>query len=164
MTRISAAHVIMRAVALGTVASLIVLGVASATPGAGASATTLGRGTLAAGDKIKTDQVKLNVRDDVDVVTQTITITPGGHTGWHSHPGPVIVTITAGTMSFYDGDDPTCSRVAFNAGDTFIDQGRGHVHIARNEGSTNLVLYATYLLPVGAPLRTDEPAPGNCAF
>lgn len=39
-----------------------------------------------------------------------------------------------------------------------------HKHIARNEGATDLVLYATYLLPVGAPLRTDEPAPGNCAF
>lgn len=164
MTRTSTAHVIMRAIVLGTVVSLAVLGVANATAGSGASATTFGRGTLAAGDKIKSGQVKLHVRDKVDVVTQTITITPGGHTGWHSHPGPVFVTITAGTMSFYDGDDPACSRVTYDAGDTFIDKGEGHVHIARNEGSTNLVLYATYLLPVGAPLRTDELAPGNCAF
>ena len=164
MTRTSPAHLIPRALAMGAIASLVVLGVASATPGAGASPTTLGRGTLAAGDKIKTDQLKLDVRDRVDVVTQTITIAPGGHTGWHSHPGPVLVTITAGTMSFYDGDDPACSRVAYDVGDTFIDKGQGHVHIARNEGSTDLVLYATYLLPVGAALRTDEPAPGNCAF
>lgn len=157
-------RLIQRAVALGAIASLVALGVASATPGAGASGTTLGRGTLAAGDKIKTDQVKLQVRDDLDVVTQTITIAPGGHTGWHSHPGPVLVTITAGAMTFYDGDDRTCSPVVYNTGDAFIDKGQGHVHIARNEGSTNLVLYATYLLPVGAPLRTDEPAPGNCPF
>jgi quercetin dioxygenase-like cupin family protein len=104
------------------------------------------------------------VRADLDVVTQKITIAPGGHTGWHSHPGPVFVTITAGTMTFYDGDDPTCTPVDYATGDTFIDKGMGHVHIARNEGTTDLVLYATYLLPVGAPLRTDEPAPGNCAF
>jgi len=157
-------RLIPRALALGAIATLLAIGVASATPGAGASATTLGRGTLAAGDKIKTDQLKLDVRRDVDVVTQTITIAPGGHTGWHSHPGPVVVTITAGAMTFYDGDDPSCSPRVYAAGDTFIDKGVGHVHIARNEGATNLVLYATYLLPVGAPLRTDEAAPGNCPF
>lgn len=156
-------RLILRAIALGAIASLVVLGMASATPGAGASPTTLGRGTLAAGDKIHTGQLKLAVRDDIDVVTQTITITPGGHTGWHSHPGPVFVTITAGAMTFYDGDDPACAPVIYAVGDTFIDQGMGHVHIARNEGATDLVLYATYLLPVGAPLRTDEPDPGNCS-
>lgn len=157
-------RLIPRALVLGALATLLAIGAASATPGAGASPTTLGRGTLDAGDKIKTDHLKLEVRGDVDVVTQTITIAPGGHTGWHSHPGPVFVTITAGTMSFYDGDDPSCSRVPYGVGDSFIDQGQGHVHIARNEGSTDLVLYATYLLPVGAGLRTDELAPGNCAF
>ncbi|HEY3336601.1 MAG TPA: cupin domain-containing protein [Candidatus Limnocylindrales bacterium] len=157
-------RLIPRALALGVIATLLAIGAASATPGAGASPSTLGRGTVAAGDKIKTDQLKLEVRDDLDVVTQTITITPGGHTGWHSHPGPVFVTIKAGTMTFYDGDDPTCTPVQYATGDAFIDAGLGHVHIARNEGTTNLVLYATYLLPVGAPLRTDEPAPGNCPF
>jgi quercetin dioxygenase-like cupin family protein len=157
-------RLIPRALTLGAIATLLAIGGASATPGLGASASTLGRATLAAGDKIKTDQLKLDVRDDLDVVTQTITIAPGGHTGWHSHPGPVFVTITAGTMTFYDGDDPACTPVEYAAGDAFIDEGVGHVHIARNEGTTNLVLYATYLLPVGAPLRTDEPAPGNCPF
>lgn len=157
-------RLISRALALGAITALLAIGAASATSGAGASASTLGRGTLAAGDKIKTDQLKLDVRDEVDIVTQTITIAPGGGTGWHSHPGPVFVTITAGAMSFYDSDDPACTPVVYDTGDTFIDEGLGHVHIARNEGATDLVLYATYLLPVGAPLRTDEPASGNCAF
>jgi quercetin dioxygenase-like cupin family protein len=164
MERDAMTRLIPRALALGAIATLLAIGAASATPGAGASPSTLGRGTLAAGDRIKTDQLKLDVRDDLDVVTQTITIAPGGHTGWHSHPGPVFVTITAGAMTFYDADDPSCSPQVFATGDSFIDEGGGHVHIARNEGATNLVLYATYLLPVGAPLRTDEPAPGNCAF
>jgi len=164
MERYAMTRLIPRALALGAIATLLAIGAASATPGAGASPSTLGRGTLAAGDKIKTDQLKLDVRHDLDVVTQTITIAPGGHTGWHSHPGPVFVTITAGAMTFDDGDDPSCTPVVYSTGDAFIDQGSGHVHIARNEGATNLVLYATYLLPVGAPLRTDQPAPGNCPF
>lgn len=151
-----------RGLVLGLLVAIVSVGVAVATPGSGASPTTLGRGTLEAGDRINSDQLKLRIKSDVDVVTQTITITPGGHTGWHSHPGPVFVTITAGAMTFYDGDDPTCTPVIYPTGSTFIDEGGGHVHIARNLGSVDLVLYATYLLPVGAGLRTDAANPGNC--
>lgn len=153
---------ISRALVLGLLVAVASVGVTLATSGSGASPTTLGRGTLEAGDKIKNDNLKLDVRTDIDVVTQTITIVPGGHTGWHSHPGPVFVTITAGAMTFYDGDDPACAPIVYPTGSTFIDEGGGHVHIARNQGTVNLVLYATFLLPVGAGLRTDAPDPGNC--
>lgn len=155
-------RMIYRALLLGLLVAIASVGVALATGGSGATPTTLGRGTLDAGDKINTANLKLKIERDIDVVTQTITIAPGGHTGWHSHPGPVFVTITAGAMTFYDGDDPACAPVVYPTGSTFIDEGGGHVHIARNQGSSDLVLYATYLLPVGAGLRTDAPDPGNC--
>jgi quercetin dioxygenase-like cupin family protein len=153
---------VTRALVLGVLVAVASVGVALATPGSAAVGTTLARGTLDGGDKIKNNNLKLTVRTDIDVVTQTITIAAGGHTGWHSHPGPVFVTITAGAMTFYDGDDPACAPVVYPTGSTFIDRGGGHVHIARNQGTTDLVLYATYLLPVGAALRTDAPDPGNC--
>lgn len=155
---------ITRALALGILAVMASIGITAASPGAGAVGTVLSVGTLSAGVKIHSDDLKLSTRDDVQVVTQTITIAPGGHTGWHSHPGPVLVTISAGTMTFYDGDDPTCAAVTYETGDSFVDRGGGHVHLARNEGSANLVLYATYLVPVGAPIRTDVPNPGVCPF
>ncbi len=155
-------RMLRRAIVLGLVAALTTLGVASATSGQGATPTNFTRGTLQSGDKINTANLKLKIRTDIDVFTQSITITPGGHTGWHSHPGPVFVTIASGAMTFYDGDDPTCTPIVYGVGDTFIDEGGGHIHIARNQGSTNLVLYATYLLPVGAAPRTDVPDPGNC--
>ena len=50
----------------------------------------------------------LRVKKARETVVQQIVISPGGQTGWHSHPGPVIVLIKAGTITFYDGDDPTC--------------------------------------------------------
>lgn len=153
-----------RALVLGLVGAMASIGIVAATPGADAVGTILSVGTLEAGVKIHTDDLKLSTRDDVQVVTQTITIAPGGHTGWHSHPGPVFVTISAGTMTFYDADDPTCSAGTFETGDSFVDRGGGHVHIARNEGAADLVLYATYLVPVGAPIRTDAPNPGVCPF
>jgi len=153
-----------RALVLGLVGAIASIGIAAATPGSGAVGTILSVGTLPAGIKVHTDDLKLSTRDDVQVVTQTITIAPGGHTGWHSHPGPVFVTISAGTMTFYDADDPTCTPGTYATGDSFVDQGGGHVHIARNEGAVNLVLYATYLVPVGAAIRTDIPNPGTCPF
>ncbi len=155
---------IKRAVALGLVAAMASVSIVAATPGSGAVGTILSVGTLPAGVKIHTPDLKISTRDDVQVVTQTITIAPGGHTGWHSHPGPVFVTIAAGTMTFYDADDPTCSPGTYLTGASFIDRGGGHVHIARNEGTTNLVLFATYLVPVGAPIRTDVASPGTCPF
>jgi quercetin dioxygenase-like cupin family protein len=109
-------------------------------------------------------QEVLHVRNALDTVMQQIVIAPGGATGWHSHPGPVVVLIKSGQMSFYDGDDPTCTVRTYSAGQAFIDSGQGHVHIARNEGSENLELWATYFdVPPGQPFRLDSPNPGNCA-
>ncbi|MBF8289160.1 MAG: hypothetical protein HW391_128 [Chloroflexi bacterium] len=153
-----------RALVLGFIGAMVSIGIVAATPGAGAVGTILSVGTLPAGVNIHTEDLKLKTRDDIQVVTQTITIAPGGHTGWHSHPGPVFVTIASGTMTFYDADDPTCTAGTYATGATFVDRGGGHVHIARNEGSVAMVLYATYLVPVGAPIRTDAPNPGTCPF
>jgi quercetin dioxygenase-like cupin family protein len=155
---------ITRAVVVAIAVLMASASVAVATLGSGAVGTTLARGTLDAGVKVHTPDLMLKTRDDIDVVTQSITIASGGHTGWHSHPGPVFVTIGSGTMTFYDADDPACSPTSYTAGDTFIDRGSGHVHIARNEGATDVLLYATYLVPVGAVIRTDAPDPGTCPF
>jgi len=96
---------------------------------------------------------------------QQIVIAPGGNTGWHSHPGPVVVLIKSGQMSFYDSEDPTCTVRTYSAGEAFIDSGQGHVHIARNEGSVNLELWATYFdVPVGGAFRINADSPGNCGF
>ncbi len=92
---------------------------------------------------------------------QQIVIAPGGNTGWHSHPGPVVVLIKSGQMSFYEED---CTLRTYSAGQSFIDKGQGHVHIARNESqSENLELWATYFdVPPGGAFRIDAPNPGNC--
>jgi hypothetical protein len=62
-------------------------------------------------------------------------------------------------------DDKKCRPQTYTAGQTFIDHCRGNVHIARNEGTTAVGLYATYLdVPVGGLFRIDHPDPGNCSF
>ena len=155
-----------RIIILGLAAFGLMAGVAVATPGLLVSASTPVRGTIAERFKVETDGlVELKTKGPIDVADQTITIQPGGHTGWHSHPGPALATIKSGTLTLYDGDDPNCTPHVYNAGSTFVDQGGGHTHIARNEGATPVEVSVTYLVPVGAGPRTDvTSAPGNCTF
>ena len=142
------------------------------TPGSGVlSGTVFARGGFVDSTDLKFKikggpQEVLHVPDAAETVVQQIVIAPGGHSGWHSHPGPVVVLVKAGQISFYSGDDPTCTPKVYSAGEAFIDSGQGHVHIARNESTTtNLELWATYFdVPVGGGFRIDAPAPGNCSF
>ena len=40
--------------------------------------------------------VHVKTKGSADLVSQQIVIAGGGHTGWHSHPGPVLVTVKPG--------------------------------------------------------------------
>ncbi len=107
----------------------------------------------------------LHVLNAQDTVMQQIVFGPGGHTGWHSHPGPVVVLVAQGELTFYSGEDPSCTGRTFSAGQAFIDSGQGHVHIARASETGNTVLWVTYFdVPPGQPFRQDKPDPGNCTF
>ena len=39
--------------------------------------------------------LKMNVRGDSDVYVTRHTFQPGQHTGWHTHPGPSLITVVA---------------------------------------------------------------------
>jgi quercetin dioxygenase-like cupin family protein len=35
---------------------------------------------------------------------------PNSYTGWHTHPGPVFITVTQGSLTFYSYKDGECRR------------------------------------------------------
>jgi len=144
-------------VAIAATVALIIPAVALASPGSGVgSIVTVSDGTLAGPIKVNLpDQIKLQTAGDVRVFSQTLTIQAGGSTGWHSHPGPVLVTVVHGTFRYQESD---CSFVDYTTGQTVLDSGGGHVHIGRNVGSDVLSLAVTYLIPVGEAPRIDVPA------
>ena len=152
--------------------SLGSLGTALATPPSGVlSAPVMARGAFADATDIKVKitghgQEVIKVDNASDTLVQQIVIGPGGHFGWHSHPGPVVVLVKSGELTFYEADDPTCTGRTYVAGQVFVDSGQGHVHFARNLSTTaNLELWATYFdVPPGMPQRIDAPNPGNCPF
>ena len=106
--------------------------------------------------------VRLKTHGLTDAYVVDNKIAPGGTTGWHSHPGPSMIFVVAGTVTNYEGDDPTCTGHAYSAGSGFTDAGGSDVHMLRNEGSVPAETIAVQFLPTGADRRTDKPDPGNC--
>jgi quercetin dioxygenase-like cupin family protein len=136
------------------------------TAASGASSVLLGRSFISEGFKVKrrtgTWEMDIQAKDPIDVVVATLTIEPGGHMGWHSHPGPGFVQVTAGTVRFYEADDPSCTPIEKTVGQAWLDRGET-THIARNETNAPVTLLVTVFVPPGAIARIDEP-PGNCPF
>lgn len=145
---------------------------ALATPPVGFVGITTAQGQFAAIDvsnyfistrgKLWLSQQKTVGKSDGYFLTNTWQ--PGGSTGWHSHPGHTLIIVTAGTITHYDGDDPTCTPHVYTAGMTFVDRGGTHVHNVRNEGAVVAQVIAFRLVPAGQPGRIDAPDPGNCSF
>jgi quercetin dioxygenase-like cupin family protein len=109
-------------------------------------------------------QVKIKTKEASDVYVTRNAIAVGGQSGWHTHPGPSLIMVTAGEIMAYEGDDPTCTPTRYRAGEGFVDPGDGHVHLLRNESGAPAETVAFQIVPQGATRRIDTPAPGNCPF
>jgi quercetin dioxygenase-like cupin family protein len=160
------------ALLVGIVGITVYAGTVLATPPAGVTTTLIGVGRFDNIDATtKTDvdpsartdfwQARIRTKGASDLHVLQNTIAPGGTFGWHSHPGPSLVIIKAGTATFYLADDPSCSPHVVPAGSGFVDNGHD-VHVVRNEGSVDLVTVVVSLVPAGFTRRIDAPAPANC--
>ena len=170
--RVSARTVVLTSVAVAGLVTALVR-TALATSGSNVvSGTVLARASF-----VEPVDIKFKVNDDgseevihapeaQQTVIQQVIIGPGGHTGWHSHPGPAVALIKAGALALYSSEDPTCTPRIYQAGEAFVDRGQGHVHLARNMSQTeNLEVWVTYFdVPPGGPFRLDAADPGNCGF
>ena len=130
-------------------------GIAFAAASAGAVSVEFGRHTVADFTAHATNR---------DIVVGENSFAPGGSSGWHSHPGKVIIGVARGSLTLYHAGDPNCSGTTYSAGDVFIER-PGVVYNGRNEGTVAAVLNVTYLgVPVGGSPRIDQPQPANCPF
>jgi quercetin dioxygenase-like cupin family protein len=138
----------------------------SETMGVGFTSTVIARGNLGTfhmQSKAAGYDVELKSHDNTDIAVANISIVKAvGESGWHSHPGPVIVVVKSGTITFYRADNPNCAANTYGPGTSFTEQG-GLVANATNKGTEDVVAVATFFAPPGAALRIDAPKPDNCA-
>ncbi len=154
----------------GFLCVLVVAGytmITRASPAVGVTPTLIGRGTFER-FKVKTDNQSTfdfmaQAKPAMDMVVRINDYAAGASTGWHTHPGPVFITVTQGEVTFYEVDDPTCSPTVVKAGEGYVDTGHGH--IGRNETGSPARDVAVVIAPVGGAFRSELPAPGPyCAF
>lgn len=118
-----------------------------------------------------------NSIDDVPVSALARAVAPGGTdlfvqhvrlganaaTGWHTHPGPALVAIVDGSLTYEDAHANRCNRIVYEEGEGFVDRGFGHVHRAI-AGSEGVDFYVVYLLPPGTPTHViSTSGPSECS-
>jgi quercetin dioxygenase-like cupin family protein len=141
--------------------------VTRAEPPQGVSALVLARGTYD-GFNVRSDphgtidNFRAHSTAPIDVIVRQHDYAAHSTTGWHSHPGPVFITVTRGQLTFYELDDPTCTPHVVSAGQGFVDDGVGHV--VRNETDEPAQDISVITAPVAGVFRTNLPAGPHCAF
>ena len=131
--------------------------VANADPGVGFTSVLIGRG--------QTDQsFKIHQRKGNDVVTVQNTEAPGGSSGWHSHPGTVVLVVQSGEFTLFS--EPVkggkCRVHTYSAGQVYLEQ-PGDKENGINYGTVPAVLAVTFFnVPHGDSTRIERTDPGNC--
>ena len=138
-----------------------------ASPPSGVTPTVISRGTYEP-FKVKTDHDSLvdfeaKAKADFDMVVRQHDYEKHAFTGWHTHPGPVFITVLKGTLTFYERDDPTCTPNVVRAGEGYVDDGHGHIGV--NDSDQPALDVSVILAPVGLPFRGELDAPSPyCGF
>jgi len=111
------------------------------------------------GDHDRDDEwtAKLYTSGPTNFVVQDVVYAPGGHTGWHSHPGILLSSVISGSIEWYDSQ---CNKHVYNPGDSLTES--TEPHYVRNVGAENAHFMVTYVIANGQPRRIDQPAP-ECA-
>lgn len=156
---------LISATALLVLASFVTI--AKAEPPAGVTPTVLARGSYEAFE-VRTQQhgamdFKAEAKAPMDIVVRRHDYDPHSTTGWHSHPGPIFITVTQGALTYYEDDGQSCTPHVVSAGQGFLDDGHGHV--VRNETDEPAQDVSVITAPVGEAFRTDLDAPNPvCGF
>lgn len=140
--------------------------IVAATPSSGITQVPVATGVFAPFNVKRTREnweVELKAEGAFTTISyQSSTAIPGATTGWHSHPGPVLITVTAGAVTVYNAEDPTCTPRVFTAGQGLIEPET--VHILRNEGTVDARWTSANIRPIDQPNRYDASDPGVCPF
>lgn len=143
---------------------------ALATPSSGFAPNPIGSGNVGpldintAGEKTGKWGIHLKTLADTDVSADRLVIQGGGFSGWHTHPGPVLVVVTQGSITWANGSDPLCTPRVYTTGQAFIEE-PFVVHNVRHESGTTAEFLAFTIKPqgvVGPAFRLDRDKPTNC--
>lgn len=143
------------ALIMAALATCGIVSPALSSPGSGVTPTNYVTATLSEEVQGNHERIKFQTKDPTVVRVQKLEFAPGGYTGFHHHPGVVIVSIASGSLNLVDS---SCATETYSAGSVFVESD-DHPHQAVSpEGA---VVYVTYIVPTGNPpsFREEEQVP-----
>jgi len=148
-------------------AALVIVGAAAAGHVAVVDPATVPTGMLAAHNSIDDVPVAALARavkpDGTELYVQHVRLGANVATGWHTHPGPALVAVVDGSLTYEDAKANGCNRIVYDEGEGFVDRGFGHVHRAI-AGADGVDFYVAYLLPPDSATHViSASAPTECA-
>ncbi len=152
--------------ALGAIAALGGAGVAVANHVPQVDPAAVPTGMLAEHNSIRDVPVSALARavtpDGADMFVQHVRLGANMATGWHTHPGPALVAVVKGSVTYEDAQANRCRQATYGIGEGFVDRGFGHVHRAI-AGPDGVDFYVAYILPPGSETHvipvTNAPEP-----
>lgn len=136
--------------------------VALATPGFGVTTTTFVTGDFSKTVHVNSDRVKFQTKDPTVVRVQKLVWAAGAYSGWHHHPGVIIVTVQSGSVTVMDSN---CNSVTYGPGlpdgAVFVEGGDDPLQVTSANGATE---YAMQIAPAAnPPVFRIEDDPPVCA-
>jgi quercetin dioxygenase-like cupin family protein len=98
--------------------------------------------------------LRLEDKGESEFFVQDLVVGPGGYTGWHSHPGLLLVSVKEGSVDFYDAK---CVKRTYTAGQSFGEGAEPHAAINRGTGNARMLI--AYIVKKGEPRRIEAPQP-----
>lgn len=142
---------------IGTLAAAVALG----SGGSGVVFTNFVTANFDHAVHLNSDRVKFQTKGPTDVRIQQLVFAPDAYSGWHHHPGIVIVTVEAGELTLWESD---CSSQTYGPGlpngAVFAEGGDSPQQVTTAIGAT---VYAVFVAPSqDPPVTRIEDAAISC--
>jgi quercetin dioxygenase-like cupin family protein len=131
-----------------------------ANPSVGFTAKVLAKGTLSEPAKIKALGVKFSTEQSTDVYVQQVDIAPGGLSGWHEHPGLVMVVVATGAVIVHAGCQ---AGQQYSAGQSFVEAPLTPIMVENASSTSPAQNFATLVVPAGRAPRIELPGAPDCS-
>ena len=140
-------HVVAATAGIAVIGTLAT--VAHGLPGSGIASENLVTANFDKTVHFNSDRVKFQTKDATDVRVQKLVFGAGSFSGWHHHPGIVIVAVASGAVTLWHSD---CSSTTYGPGlpdgAVFVEGGDHPVEATSASGAT---VYVTYVAPSADP-------------
>ena len=131
-----------------------------ATTSIGFTVKTLAKGSLTKPAEIKALGVKFSTEEATDVYVQQVDIAAGGISGWHEHPGLVLVSVAVGAVNVTTGCD---GGHLYSTGQTFVEPPLTPMMVANASSTAIAQNFATVVVPAGRAPRIELAGPPSCS-